>query len=139
MKVLLVDMSTLSYRLDRARREIAVSAPGLPGLCTAGVPADVTEREAVFVGLDETLRSGRVPVGSGWARVALCNPLTDEVAIGPLPDTATHSDGEMLSIPATGLLCSVGSGMLVLPDGRALGRVVPSYASVSRAIAAHRS
>jgi len=139
VKVLILDMSALSYRLDRDGQEIAVSAPGLPGLCTVGVPAGVTEREAVFMGLDETLRSGRVSIGSGWARVGLCNPLTDEVAIGPLPDTATYFDGEMICVPSTGLLCSVGNGVLVLPNGRTLDRVDPSYASVSRAVAAHRS
>lgn len=138
MDLLILDLATMSYRFESDRSVLVVAAPGWPELVRAQMPAGVSDREAVFLGLDAVLASGRVPTSSGWAAVGLYNPLSAEVAVDPIPDTISFWDGQPIEIPAGGLAASLRDGILVLDDGRQIMPTEETALAVQRALAAHR-
>jgi hypothetical protein len=92
--------------------------------------------------MDEALSSARlsrsVDGEPTLVRVALYNPFTHQVAVGPLPHTAVFSDGSRVDCPPSGLLASLDEESLTLPRGRALQVVeMGSFSQLTRVVEAH--
>lgn len=137
MNILVLDMGTLAFRRE-SQSTVVVSAPGLPEVVRACVPDGCSDREAVFQALDAALGNARMAADGGWLPVALVNPASCEVAVGPVPRTLVFSDGDPIEVPAGGVLARFDDGALVLDGGRRLTPVDESVDAVERALVAQR-
>jgi hypothetical protein len=158
--VVVLDMAALRIALDRPTASVAVlngvepvavfplasfDLAGFDAGFTSrpdGGPDETPRREFVFQVLDRTLKTGRLTRvdaqgAPGRLGVALYNPYTAEVAVGAVPTTRAFSRGAPLPLPAGGLVCTVGSQTLVLPDGTELVEQERTFAQMTRVFAAH--
>lgn len=135
-RLFLWDLGTLTYSRPEPD-QVIVSAPGVPELLIATVPTIASDREAVFVALDQVLSSARVPTVDGLIPVGLYNPLSADVAVGGTPYTTSYTDGEPLEIDEHGALVALDEHTLVLGD-RALTPRTSSWVGAAAAMAAHR-
>ena len=134
--IYLCDLGALTYQRPEPGR-VVVSAPGVPELLIATVPAAASDREAVFLSLDQVLGQGKVPTLHGLVPVGLYNPLSGEVAVGSLPVTLAFTDGEPLPIPEDGVFATLDGGTLVVGD-RVLSPRSDTWTAVHEAVAAHQ-
>jgi hypothetical protein len=139
MELLIVDMANLAFRREGDGTHLVVAAPGLPELARVVLPEGMSDREAVFRGMDAVLGSARAATASGWCRIGLYNPLSEQVAVDAVPSTVCFTDHRPVDIPAGGLLAVADSDGVRLPDGRELPAAEESLAEVQRALAAHRA
>jgi len=141
MDIVLFDMAQLVLSRRRAPEVgtdvVCVDLPNVGTLIEVPVPSDVSRREGVFVALDTALAGLELPAAGGnWCRVALYNPLTRQVAVGPVPVTEVYTDGADLDVPVYGLQAALADGSLVV-ESRRLGRLSASVRSTRSALAAH--
>jgi hypothetical protein len=152
--IVVVDMSSLRLMVDRGRESVTV-AHGLEPIVVvplreiaellpaASGPADESRlREAVFLLMDRALASGRLTRVTDAAiatrlPVALYNPHTAEVAVGPVPTTRAYSAGVPLPLPESGLVCQLSGDMLVWGDGTELREQNRTFAQMTRVFVAH--
>jgi len=134
VNIVIFDMSLLEFR--RVGGRLAVHAPAVGELLSVPAPADLPSREAVFDALDELLRSFELPLADGWCRAGLYNPISRQVAVGPVPDTLVFDAVSALRLDAFGTLAEIEGDTLVV-GARRIERLVPSMRSTQAVLAAH--
>jgi hypothetical protein len=150
--VVVVDMSALRVQIDHIRQCLTVAVGVEPitvvplsssaDLVEAALEGEASQRrELVFHALDRVLASGRLTRLTGGVAsrlpVALYNPYTAEVAIGPVPATQAFSAGAPLPLPAQGLVCELRGDELIWPDGTVLCARERTFAQMTRVFTAH--
>ncbi len=105
-------------------------------------------REEAYKALDEALGRGRVlrssPGEAGSRRkywIAFYNPFTGEVTAGRATDALVLGDGALLELPADGapaVLARCGEDVTQHVEVRALTARTPTFAALTRALAAHQ-
>lgn len=125
---LLVDMATLRYRWGPDRRSCALllSTGELVVVVDVDDPSEDV-RVVAYRALDAALDRGRVQRLRADGRtvtvpVAVYNPFSAEVSVGPVPHTVTFTDEDPLPVPAEGCMVNVhgGRGRRVEVAGRTL-------------------
>jgi hypothetical protein len=137
--VILFDMAQLSFGHVTSGTEtlLRVELANVGVLAEILLPEGTSRREGIFQALDGMLATLEVPASRGrWRKVALYNPLTSQVAFGPVPETLVYTDGRALEVPAYGLRGVVEAGVLRV-EGRELVRLKADARSTSIALAAH--
>lgn len=134
MNIVIFDMSLLEFR--RTGDRLGVHAPATGELVSVAAPANLSAREAVFVALDELLRSFELPLAEGWCRAGLYNPISRQIAIGPVPDTTVFDAGTQLRLDAFGTLADLDGDVLVI-GARRIERHVPSMRSTQAVLSSH--
>jgi hypothetical protein len=134
VEIVIFDMSLLRFR----RRDglLCVLAPTLGELLSLPVAEDTSSREAVFAALDELLRSFEMPTVDGWSRAGLYNPISRQVAVGPVPHTRVFSTPTPLTIDPFGSLAVLEEDALLV-GLRRLEIHVPSVLTTRNVLAAH--
>ena len=128
-------MGRLRYR--RSGDQLEVHARHLGVLARTDLGEGISSREAVFVVLDEVLRSFTLPVDGRWCRAGLYNPISRQVAIGEVPVTRVFQSPCPLSIEEFGTIATMeDSGSLFVGDEELLAYVASS-ASAHKVLAAH--
>jgi hypothetical protein len=137
--VVVFDLATLRFEWTGARRGVTVWTPARRLLAAWECPdgGQVSEREAVFQALDAALAKP-VSIDGVEHRVALYNPYTTQIALSPVPDTATFTDGDLLPLAVEGTAATLTGDTLVV-GSRTLSRLEVNLSAVSAALAAHRA
>lgn len=123
-------------RFRRAAGKLSVIAPSVGELVSVDVAANISSREAVFDALDEMLRSFEMPMVNGWCSAALYNPISRQLAVGPVPDTKVFDAGSSLNIEPFGTIATLEHDEVVV-GLRRLALHAPSTFSTRTALAAH--
>lgn len=133
------DLAMLRFEWAGARTGVTVWTPARRLLAAWEAPEDeqTSEREAVFQALDRVLELPLLIDGSEH-QVALYNPYTSQIALSPVPDTLTFTDGHPLELAAEGSIAALTQDAMMV-DGRRLARLDVDFASVSAVLSAHRS
>jgi hypothetical protein len=131
------DLASLRFRVDTDARTLSVTSAAGEMLASVAIPEGTSEREAVFLALDAALEAGRLIRDGGTLEIGFANPFTNQVAVGAVPETVAYSDGEPLTIGATGIGADLRDGVLMVA-GRELIPVETAMATVAAAISAHQ-
>ena len=134
----LVDMASCTFRRSPDGRSVALLGHSGELLAVVDAMPNKSTKAIACEAFDTALASGRVSRDGTLCNIALYNPATFEVAVGPLPDTVAVTDGERIGIPPRGLRCNVRADGTLHVGDRVLGvRRYESFAQLSRAHAAH--
>jgi hypothetical protein len=136
--VVVFDLAMLRFEWTGARTGMTVWTPARRLLAAWEAPEgeQVSEREAVFQALDRVLELPLLLDGTEH-QVALYNPYTSQIALSPVPDTLTFTDGDPVELVAEGSIAALVQDALAI-GGRRLARLDVDFASVSAALTAHR-
>lgn len=137
--VVVFDLAMLRFEWAGARTGVTVWTPARRLLAAWEAPEgeQISEREAVFQALDRVLELPLLIDGTEH-QVALYNPYTSQIALSPVPDTLTFTDGDPLELAAEGSIAALTQDAMTI-DGRRLARLDVDFASVSAVLSAHRS
>lgn len=167
--LLIVDLASLRYRWDAERTTLTVFSAQREVLAVAAGVGHLSDREAASRACDLVLDRGRVSrAAADWDyvdvdvvgedvhaaaaaaaargrvrfRVALYNPYTAQVSVGPVPDTEVFSCNRPLQLPAGGLpttLVQGHDGPVLHAGNQVLTPFNPTLTAITRTLEAHRS
>lgn len=147
VRYLILDMASLRTQQAADRSSASVLTCRGEVLSTVLLDPDISDAEAVFQVFDDALDRCQLtrpnpddPTGLCRARVALYNPFTAHVSVGPVPDTQVFTDNRLLNVPAEGLLADLETTQdgttLTCPDlGRHSLRTLNAWDPVADSIA----
>ena len=156
--MVVIDLANLRCRHNPTQTAVAANTAQGELLAAVDLPPGTPTRESAFLAFDAALDRGRVrrvdlDGTTRTLRIALYNPFTAEVAVGPVPKTRVFSAHHRLELPPAGLVGTIITpekpatedrddadeelATLELSDGTILELVIPSANSVTRAVAAH--
>jgi len=138
MDYVIFDLATLRYRFGAHRASVSALAPTGELLAVVDLAPHHSDREAAFLAADAALRTGRVVRSGHHVRVALYNPYTADVCVGPVPTTKVYCDRQPLVLAPEGLLATLDETGLCVSEDRTLGLFTPTLASTSRKLLAHQ-
>lgn len=137
MKTLILDMSSLDFCCDETLQVFKVSSRDLGDLVSIPYNIEWSDREAIYQGLNAVLANAVLPTMTGeWVKVSLYNPISYQVAVGPVPETRVYSAGCSVNIPEAGTTGIVDDECIQL-DGCVLEYVVPGARSTRYAFESH--
>lgn len=137
MLTLVLPVSSVWYALSACSGTLQAQVNGLGELVSIPYNSSWSDREAVYQVLNAVLAETRLPTVDGaWIGISLYNPLSKQVACGPVPDTVVYTENSPLYLPSTGLVGEIVDGKLVV-DGNVLSMLLPGVGSTQKALASH--
>lgn len=137
MLTLVLPMPAIWFEVVARTGTIKAGVDGVGELVSMPYDASWSDREAVYQVLNAILDEARLPTADGgWMGVSLYNPLSGQVASGPVPRTVVYTHDDVLHLPDTGLIGSIEQGLLTVGDS-VLGILDPGVRSTQRAMASH--
>ena len=141
MDYLIFDIATVRYRYNATRTTMSAFAPTGELLSVVDLAPHHSTREAAFLAADAALRSARLLRAATRYALALYNPYSADVCVGPTPETKIYSTRQPLTLTLDGTFAEVSGDVLcVHTDG---GVELPLYhatiASTSRALVSHET
>lgn len=146
---LVLDMTSMRFSWSADRTTLALLTQRGEMVAIVDTQPTADPREEAYKALDEALGRGKVlrhrPAEPGTRcryRIAFYNPYTGEVTVGRATDALVLGDGDVLELPADGapaVLERAEERTVLHVNRRALTPRTPSFAALTRALAAHAS
>ena len=131
------DLATIRYRFTPTKHAVSALASSGELLAQVDLSPHHDEKEAAFLAADAALRGARVKRASTLYKVALYNPYSAVICVGPVPHTLVYGDRLPLEIPTTGLVVDVLPDYIEISPTRCLSLRESSLSQVTRDVASH--
>lgn len=134
------DLASVRFAMDESGF-ITVRAASGEVLASVAIDGDVDRRQSAFAACDAALASGTVLREDADGvpcvhRVALYNPLSGEVAVGPVPHTKVFRSGDVIVLSVNGTAVVLDGGELH-SEQFVLSEVTPSAVVAARSAGMH--
>lgn len=118
MDLRVYDLASVRYAWNRDRTRLQLLGAHGEFLGAADVAAGADARAAAYAACEAALDRGRVRVDGRLWRIALYNPYSAEVSVGPAADNRIHSDQAPVAISPAGSPAHLDDDILVIVEDR---------------------